>query len=181
MLCVRFSVHNLKVLCNLPVFIVPLSVEPEMFEQAMPLRLATAAVGETISNSTRAIQKVKNAERLRIQSRICFVAAYRWFLVLSVILKSCIMQLYVGACHVVNAEIAVAIIPYSPYLALSDFFLFPKMEHLAGKRFANDEDLKDAVVTWLNNQATTWHEEGIHKLVPRYDKSLNIKGEYVER
>ena len=32
--------------------------------------------------------------------------------------------------------------PYSPYLALSDVFLFAKMEHLAGKRFAND-DLKD--------------------------------------
>ena len=36
--------------------------------------------------------------------------------------------------------------PYSPDLASSDFFLFPKMkEHLTGKRFANDEDLKNAV------------------------------------
>ena len=36
-------------------------------------------------------------------------------------------------------------LPYSPDLTPSDFFLFPKMkEHLAGKRFANDEDLKDA-------------------------------------
>ena len=35
--------------------------------------------------------------------------------------------------------------PYSPDLALSDFFLLPKMkEHLAGKRFADGEDLKDA-------------------------------------
>ena len=33
--------------------------------------------------------------------------------------------------------------PYIKELAPSDFFLFPKMkEHLAGKRFANDEDLK---------------------------------------
>ena len=32
-----------------------------------------------------------------------------------------------------------------PDLALSDFFLFPKMkEHLSGKCFANDEDLKHA-------------------------------------
>ena len=29
-------------------------------------------------------------------------------------------------------------------LAPSDFFLFSKMEHLAGKRWANDEDLKEA-------------------------------------
>ena len=54
----------------------------------------------------------------------------------------------------VSAEIAVAIISYIPDLAPSDFFLFPKMKgHLAGKRFANDEHLKDAVVTWLHNQA----------------------------
>ena len=37
-------------------------------------------------------------------------------------------------------------LPYNSDLASSDFFLFPKMkEHLAGKRFANDEDLKNAV------------------------------------
>ena len=36
--------------------------------------------------------------------------------------------------------------PYSPDLAPSDFFPFPKLkELLAGKRFANDEDLKNAV------------------------------------
>ena len=91
------------------------------------------------------------------------------------------MQLHFGPCHVVSAEIAVAIIPYSPDLARSDFFLFPKMrEHLAGKLFAND-DLKDVVVTLFNNQAATGCEEGIHKLVPRYDKCLNAKGDYVER
>ena len=44
----------------------------------------------------------------------------------------------------VSTKIAVAIIPYSPDLAPSDFFLFTKIkEHLAGKRFENDEDLKD--------------------------------------
>ena len=29
---------------------------------------------------------------------------------------------------------------------------------------------------WLNNQAGTWYEEGIHKLMPRYDKCFNVKG-----
>ena len=58
--------------------------------------------------------------------------------------------------------------PYSSDLAPSDFFLFPKIkEHLSGKRFANDGDLKDAAVTSLNYQAATWYEEGIHKLVPK--------------
>ena len=36
--------------------------------------------------------------------------------------------------------------PYSPDLAPSDIFLFPKTKgHLAGKRFDNVEDLKNAV------------------------------------
>ena len=37
-----------------------------------------------------------------------------------------------------------------------------------------DENLNDAVMTWLNNQVATWYE-GIHKLVPRYDKCLMSK------
>ena len=53
------------------------------------------------------------------------------------------MQLYVGPYHVVSVEIAVAMTvhpPHSPDLVPSDFFLFPKLkEHLAGKRFENDE------------------------------------------
>ena len=54
--------------------------------------------------------------------------------------------------------------PYSPDLALPDFYLFSKMkEHLAGKRFTDDEDLQHAVMVWLNSQATVWYEERISK------------------
>ena len=107
-------------------------------------------VGPTFMNhsqlNAKAIQKVKNV--CAYSQCTYFVAADHRFLVFSVMLKSCLVQLYVGPCHVVSAEIAVAIIPYSPDLAPSDFFLFPKMkEHVSGKRFANAEDLKDAVVS----------------------------------
>ena len=34
---------------------------------------------------------------------------------------------------------------------------------------------------WLNNQVATRYEEGIHKLVPMYDKCLNVKGDYMEK
>ena len=73
---------------------------------------------------TRAIQKVKNV--CLYNPRTCFVAADHWFLVFSVMLKSCLMQLYVGFCHVVSAETPVFIIPYSPDLAPSDFSCFQK-------------------------------------------------------
>ena len=77
--------------------------------------------------------------------------------------------------------------PYSPELAPLDFHLFLKMkEHLAGKRHAYDEDLQHAIVDWLNmdwlnSQAAVWYEEGISKLVSRYDKCLNVQGDYVEK
>jgi len=72
--------------------------------------------------------------------------------------------------------------PYSLDLAPSDFYLFSKMkEHLVGKRFTGDEDLQHAVLDWLNSQAAVWYEEGISKLVSRYNKCLNVQGDYVEK
>ena len=71
---------------------------------------------------------------------------------------------------------------YSPDLAPSDFHIFLHVKKfLGGKRFDDDDDLKDAVQKWLTSQATTFYEEGIQKLVPRYDKCLNSGGEYVEK
>ena len=55
---------------------------------------------------TKTIQKVKNV--CAYSPSTCFVAVDHWFLVFSVILKSCLMQLYVGPCHVLSAEITVA-------------------------------------------------------------------------
>jgi hypothetical protein len=54
-------------------------------------------------------------------------------------------------------------------------------EHLAGKRHADDEDLRRAVMDWLKSQAAVWYEKGITKLVSRYDKCLNVQGDYVEK
>ena len=34
---------------------------------------------------------------------------------------------------------------------------------------------------WLNSQAAVWYEERINKLVSRYDKCLNVQGDYVEK
>ena len=72
--------------------------------------------------------------------------------------------------------------PYSPDLAPSDFHLFLHLKKfLAGQRFENDDDLKDAVKKWLTSQAAAFYEEGVQKLVPRYDKCLNNGGDYVEK
>ena len=53
------------------------------------------------------MQKVKNV--CTYSPLTCFVAAYHWFLVISVMLKSCLIQLYVGPCHLVSVAMAVMI------------------------------------------------------------------------
>jgi len=72
--------------------------------------------------------------------------------------------------------------PYSPDLAPSDFHPFLHLKKFLGsKRFDDDHDLKAAVQKWLTSQVAAFYEEGIQKLVPRYDKCLNNGGEYVEK
>ena len=64
-------------------------------------------------------------------------------------------------------------------MAPSDFHLFLHLKKfLGGKRFDDDDDLKDAVQKWLTPQAPAFYEEGIQNLVPRYDKCLNNGGEW---
>jgi len=58
--------------------------------------------------------------------------------------------------------------PYSPDLAPSDFNLFLQLKKfLGGKRFDDDDDLKDAVQKWPTSQAAAFYEEGTQKRVPR--------------
>jgi histone-lysine N-methyltransferase SETMAR len=71
---------------------------------------------------------------------------------------------------------------YSPDLAPSDFHLFPKLkEFLGGRRFKSYEKVKDAAKEWLNGLAAEVYDEDIQKLVTRYDKCLNVGGDYVEK
>jgi hypothetical protein len=68
-----------------------------------------------------------------------------------------------------------------PDFAPSDFHMFPKVkEFLGGRRFKSDEEVKDAVKEWLNG-LTAVYDEGMQKLVTRYDKCLNVGGDYVEK
>jgi hypothetical protein len=52
---------------------------------------------------------------------------------------------------------------------------------LAGQRFHNDSEVKEAVTTCFALQAASFCDEGIQKLVQRYDKCLNNGGNYVEK
>ena len=63
-----------------------------------------------------------------------------------------------------------------------DYRLFTKMKvWLATQRFHTNKELMDGVNNWLPNLAAPFFDEGLQKLVSRYDKCLNVDGNYVEK
>jgi [histone H3]-lysine36 N-dimethyltransferase SETMAR len=72
--------------------------------------------------------------------------------------------------------------PYSPDLAPSDFRLFPKLkEHLRGKRFSSDNDVICAVNQWFAAVEQSLFQEALEMLEHRWEKCINLNGDYVEK
>ena len=72
--------------------------------------------------------------------------------------------------------------PYSLYLVPSDYHIFgPLKEALRGRRFTSDEEVKEAVRTWLREQPKSFLSAVIQKLVERYNKCIVLQGDYVEK
>jgi hypothetical protein len=63
--------------------------------------------------------------------------------------------------------------PYSPDLAPSDLHL---KTFLGSRRFHDDDEVKEAINMWFASQVASFYNAGIQKLVPHYDKCLNIGG-----
>lgn len=73
-------------------------------------------------------------------------------------------------------------LPYSPDLAPSDFFLFPRMKaELKGTHFSDNEEVGDAVHTYLGKQNEDFYSEGIRMLAARYRKCIDLSGDCVEK
>ncbi|GFW65311.1 uncharacterized protein TNCV_395771 [Trichonephila clavipes] len=69
-----------------------------------------------------------------------------------------------------------------PNLAPSDFHLVPGMKNwLAAQRFDDDKELRVCVTDWLRSQAAEFYDKGILKLAHRYEKCINLFGDYVEK
>ena len=72
--------------------------------------------------------------------------------------------------------------PHSPDLAPSDYHLFgPLKRHLSGKRFSTDDDVVTEVQGWFKSLDAKFYEEGIRALVHRWEKCVNLDGDYVEK
>ncbi|XKL66254.1 hypothetical protein PGB90_009674 [Kerria lacca] len=72
--------------------------------------------------------------------------------------------------------------PYSPDLLPCDFHLFDLLKNaLGGEHFSSDEECKEFVTEWLKKIGGNFYKQGIENLVSRYQKCLNILGDYIEK
>lgn len=72
--------------------------------------------------------------------------------------------------------------PYSPDLAPSDYFLFAKLKSdLRGKKFNDDDEIKQAVFDHFEDKDSAYFYSGIEALIRRSQKCVEIKGDYIEK
>ena len=69
-------------------------------------------------------------------------------------------------------------LPYSPYLAPCDFWLFPK---LRGCRYETIEEMKEAVTKVIDTLTQEDFLGAFQKLLERYNKCIAAGGDYFER
>ena len=71
--------------------------------------------------------------------------------------------------------------PYSPDMAPSDFYLFPKLKsNLRGTQFGSNEGIIAAVNEYLEDQEKDFYLEGL-EVEQRWTKCIALKGVYIEK
>ena len=72
--------------------------------------------------------------------------------------------------------------PYSLDLAPSDFHVFgPLKEFHEVQHFSTDDEVKQAVVGWFSCTDKSFYAKAFQALVKRWDKCINVAGEYVKK
>ena len=59
-------------------------------------------------------------------------------------------------------------------------FLYLK-KHLAGKKFDDDDEVQEEIMTYFKELVADFYDSGIQKLVPRLNKCLDNANDYVEK
>ena len=72
--------------------------------------------------------------------------------------------------------------PYSPDLAPCDYFLFPNLKKwLGGKRFESNEDVITQTNAYFEELPPSYFKDGLKKLEKRWEKCIELNGDYVEK
>lgn len=97
----------------------------------------------------------------------------------------------VHKCHTVRSVISQCCFtelihpPYSPDLAPSDYYLFPKLKlSLKGNKFISDNEVCSFVYDWLHlakEEDAEFYRSGLLKLRSRSEKCIAVDGGYVEK
>ena len=70
---------------------------------------------------------------------------------------------------------------YSPDVASSDFYLYPKLKsYLRGTQYGSNEGVIEAVNEHLGDQERASYFEGIRKFEQRWAKCIALEGDYIE-
>ncbi|GFN87767.1 ribonuclease hi [Plakobranchus ocellatus] len=71
---------------------------------------------------------------------------------------------------------------HSPDLAPSDFHLIgPLKRHLGGMAFETEDDLISELRNWFDNLDVDFFRVGINSLLSRWQKCIDLHGDYVEK
>jgi hypothetical protein len=72
--------------------------------------------------------------------------------------------------------------PCSHDLAPSDFHFFPHLKrNLKGTHFTSDDEVKQAVTSWIKQRAPEFFTDGMRKLVLRWEKCIERHCDYIEK
>ena len=72
--------------------------------------------------------------------------------------------------------------PYSPDLAPSDYHLFAELKKpLRGVHFDALDEVKSAINRWIKYTPQKFFHEGLKKLIPRWQKCVELHGNYIEK
>jgi len=67
-------------------------------------------------------------------------------------------------------------------LTPSDFHSFPHLKRdLKGAHFTSDDEVKQAVTSWIKQRTPEFSIDGIRKLVLGWEKRIERQGDYVEK
>jgi len=67
-------------------------------------------------------------------------------------------------------------------MAPSDFHFFPHLKRdLKGTHFTSDDEVKQALTSWIKQRTPKFFIDGMHKLVLRWEKYIEPQDDYVEK
>jgi len=73
-------------------------------------------------------------------------------------------------------------LPYSSDLTTNNFHFFPHLKRdLKVTHFTSDDEVKQAVTSWIKQRTPEFFIDGMSKLVLRWEKCIERQGDYVEK